>query len=77
MDSNDAHVRFGYHQPPDEATKHNHEAVRGILKAAAQDLVDVVPEGRERSVVLTKLEEAMFWANAGVARANVKTGGEA
>ncbi len=28
----------------------------------------LVPKGREQSVALTKLEEMMFWGNAGIAR---------
>lgn len=27
-----------------------------------------VPDGREQSLALTKIEEALFWANAGIAR---------
>jgi len=34
-----------------------------------------VPEGRERSLAITKLEEAMFWANAGIARPGGKADG--
>lgn len=49
-----------------DATKH--ETVRAILKGAAHSIVELVPAGREQSLMLTKLEEAMMWANAGIAR---------
>lgn len=59
--------RFDYHSP-DAAKTVKHEQVRGILKAAALTLDDFLPEGREKSLAITKLEEAMFWANAALAR---------
>jgi hypothetical protein len=34
----------------------------------ADALNESLPEGREKAVVMTKLEEVMFWANAAVAR---------
>lgn len=59
--------RFGFH-PATETTKVLHEEVREGFILLAQGLVAMVPEGREASLMLTALEEAMFWANAGVAR---------
>lgn len=63
-------LRFTYHQPPDERTVERHERVRKTVRRCAEDLLEDVPPGRERSVVLTKLEEAMMWANAGIARSH-------
>lgn len=62
--------RFEYHPPKSETTKLKHETVREILYSAASNLNHIVPPGREASLVITKLEEAMFWANAGIARCN-------
>lgn len=59
---------FGYHRPPDDDTKQRHGAVRNILSRAAAAIVAITPPGRELSLTLTKLEEAMFWANGAIAR---------
>ena len=59
--------RFDHH-PPDDSRVVLHQRVRD----AARDFAEVVeaecPTGREQSLALTKIEEAMFWANAAVAR---------
>jgi hypothetical protein len=65
--SDDIDNRFTYH-PPSSVKVHLHEHVRDTLKRVAQDFDAVLPEGREKSLALTKLEEAMFWANASIAR---------
>ena len=60
---------FSFHPAkPEGGTAYNHDRVRFILKGVAIDLTAYVPAGREQSLMLTKLEEAMFWANAGIAR---------
>ncbi len=61
-------ARFRYHQPRTDARREAHESIRTLFANAAREVEAVVPQGRERSVTLTKIEEAMFWANAGVAR---------
>lgn len=58
---------FMFH-PADEDRGNRHAMVRAACKAAADRLIEEVPEGRELSLALTKLEEAMMWANAGIAR---------
>ena len=58
---------FRYH-PATEETAPKHEFVRAVCRRAANELLEVVPAGRKQSLALTKLEEAMFWANAGIAR---------
>lgn len=58
---------FTYH-PATPETGGRHDMVRSILGGVAKNLAANLPEGRELSLVLTKLEEAMFWANAAIAR---------
>lgn len=67
--SDDIKNRFGYHPPRSQKRVQDHDSVRKILEDAALQLNLIVPDGREQSLMLTALEEAMFWANAGVARA--------
>lgn len=62
--------RFNYHPPRTEERAQAHEGVRRSLLAVAQEFQDNLPAGREKALVLTKLEEAMFWANAALARAD-------
>lgn len=59
--------RFAYHAPNEQARTY-HEKVRAILGTCASALAQLTPQGREQSLMLTHLEEAMFWANAGIAR---------
>ena len=59
--------RFRYHAPS-EAGRATHEVLTMTITTAAAIVNEVVPNGREKSLALTKLEEAKFWASAGVAR---------
>lgn len=63
--------RFGYHPPSTPAVAKAHEDVRDEFRVAAEFVCEVMPPCRERATALTKLEEAMFWANAGIARNQV------
>jgi hypothetical protein len=66
--TNDIENRFSYHPVDTDERRNAHEQVRNVLKTAAHYLAANVPPGRENSLMLTALEEAMFWANAGIAR---------
>lgn len=59
--------RFNYHRP-DEDKKKRHQEARDIHKDAAERITELTAPGREQSLALTKLEEAMFWTNAAIAR---------
>jgi hypothetical protein len=61
--------RFQYHPPQSENDVSLHEDVRHELLSAAETLNAILPDGREKALVVTHLEEAMFWANAALARA--------
>jgi len=58
---------FSFH-PATSETGPKHDRVRRLCKALAHELAIEVPQGREQSLMLTALEEAMMWANAGIAR---------
>lgn len=69
MDAKDLDNRFAYHAPRDEETKDAHARVRGMCGNLAFELNKLVPEGREKALAVTHLEEVMMWSNAGIARA--------
>lgn len=64
----DIRDRFTHHPPATQERVWQHETARGVCLTAAGDLDALLPEGREKELALTKLEEAMFWANAAIAR---------
>jgi hypothetical protein len=58
---------FTYH-PPRPGQPELYTFVRDAAKQLAVLLIDAVPEGRELSTALTRLEECVMHANAGIAR---------
>jgi hypothetical protein len=68
LDKNeDLETRFTYHAPK-EGQPETYKALRNKAKELAYDILNMTPPGREQSLALTKLEETVFWANAGIAR---------
>ncbi len=61
--------RFTYHRVSDAAAIISMRNIRSMALDLAETIQDDVPEGRERSLAITKLEEVAMWANAGIARA--------
>lgn len=68
MDEADLRNRFCYRPPGTEDRKLAHETVRGALLNVALLLNALLPDGREKNLMVTNLEYAMFWANASLAR---------
>jgi hypothetical protein len=61
--------RFQFHPADSDNKKDAHQEVRNVLLEAADKIVELTgAESREQSTAITKLEEAMFWANAAIAR---------
>jgi hypothetical protein len=63
----DIENRFTYHAPKGDQPK-RYENLRGNAKSLAILIFESCPDSRERSLALTKLEEAVMWANAAIAR---------
>lgn len=58
--------RFGYHRATsDSAPVHNQ--VRQIFVNAATSLDLLIPDGCDKSLAMTHLQEAMHWCNSAVA----------
>lgn len=55
--------RFAYHRP-DAAGVETVREVRKAFVGLASFLVEKLPEGREKALALTELQNAMMWANA-------------
>ena len=59
--------RFTYHAPR-VGQPAMYEALRAEVRAVAEIIDNLCPDSREKSLAITKLEEAIFWANASIAR---------
>lgn len=66
-DQYDEDVIFKYHSAPNAVL--SFEAIRTQAGEFALLLRKLCPPGRELALARTKLEEAVMWANAGIARA--------
>ena len=62
--------RFAHHPPRDASVADRHARVRVQALALALEIESLLPAGaaREKATAITKVEEAMMWANAGIAR---------
>lgn len=60
--------QYKHHAPKSDKIAALHGNVRQELFVVANWINELLPRCREKSLALTKLEEAMFWANAAIAR---------
>ena len=67
MDTNDLKRRFTYH-PPQGDQANTYQDIRATAYAFATLIDSAAPDGREKSLAITSLEEAVMWANAAIAR---------
>jgi len=67
MEGKEIEVRFTYHAPMGDQVE-VYSIIRTRVKDIAYMLNEFCPESREKSLAITKLEEAVMWANAAIAR---------
>ena len=65
--------RFTYHPPFGDQTK-RYEEIRDNAFALAELIDKLCPDGREKALAITNLEEVVMWANAAIARNEKKDG---
>lgn len=67
MDNPKIENAFTYHAPK-EGQPMKYQQIRYKARELAYLIDELVPECREKSLAVTKLEECVMWANAGIAR---------
>jgi hypothetical protein len=60
-------TRFTYHSPK-PGQPEAYQALRDNARQLAEMMADLCPDSRELSLAQTNLEQAIFWANAAIAR---------
>lgn len=65
--------RFTYH-PPEPSQIAVYQSVRNAGLELARHIDESAPDSREKSLAITKIEEAVMWANAAIARIDYVTG---
>lgn len=59
--------RFSYHPPKSDAVDY-FDSIRALGGDFASFVNEHCPESRESALAITKIEEAIMWANASIAR---------
>lgn len=68
MDDVELKQRFRFHPADDEEVTARRARVREATFGLARYLDGEMADGREKALVMTKLEEAMLWAELGIVR---------
>lgn len=67
MDRAEFVKRFTFHTATGDQPQ-RYEKIRFNAGNLAELLDELCPDSREKSLAMTKIEEAVFWANASIAR---------
>lgn len=67
MINKDIENRFTYHRPT-EAQAAKYPIIRDKAKELAYLIDELCPNGREKALAMTKLEECVMFANASISR---------
>ncbi len=68
MDQAEIDNRFDFHPPTSDERANAHRQMRDLCGVLAEGLNALLPEGREKALAITNLEQVMFWGNAAIAR---------
>jgi len=63
----DIENRFTYHKPQNDQPE-RYVALREAARLLAVMIIESTPTSREQALAITNLEQAIFWANAAIAR---------
>jgi hypothetical protein len=72
MDVNDIIARFRFHPAKTDDTANAHVRISNLLLDVALELNALIPDGREKNLVVTKLQEARFWSSDAIAQHGVR-----
>lgn len=67
LSKEEIHTRHSYQSPTELAAKY-HGMVNDTTEQVALKFEEMLPDGREKALFHTCIEEARFWANAAIAR---------
>ena len=73
MTNEEIQETFRYH-PASKARQRKHEDFREAMRSVTTDIAADLPPCRERSLFITKMQEALMMANAALAIHGARTG---